>query len=105
MTLLDFAAPARGTPAQRFERWLEANGRIYDLFREYARQVRAAGHRRFSADAIVHRIRWHMMVETTPTPGDDGYKLNNDFTPYLARKLMLDDESFRGFFELRKIQG
>jgi hypothetical protein len=102
-SLLDLV-PERATPAERFPAWLADNRHIYNLFCRYAREVRDAGHRKFSADAIVHRIRWHLSVETKPLPGDPEFKLNNDYCAHLARTLVADDPTFADFFEFRKVK-
>lgn len=100
MTLLDLLT---ATPAERFAVWIEANGNVYDLFRAFALEVRNAGYTRFSADAICHRIRWHLTIETRPLPGDV-FKFNDHTTAYLARKLIAEDASFATFFETRSIR-
>lgn len=101
VTLLDLL-PARLTPAARFKIWIEANRHVYDLFKTFAAEVRDAGHTRYSARAILHRIRWHFDVITRPPAGDE-FKINDHVTPYLARMLIEEDASFRDFFELRKV--
>ena len=47
-----------------------------DLFEQLALQVRARGIEHFSADAILHRIRWEFHVER----GDSEYKVNNNYS-------------------------
>lgn len=72
---------------------------MFDLFIRFAREVKAAGHRRYSAEAIVQRIRWHTQIETK---GDD-FKLNNWYRALYARMLMEQlPLEFDGFFETRE---
>lgn len=89
--------PGMRTPAERWRRFHALNPRVYALFAQFAGEARAAGLTRFSADAILHRIRWFVAVETR----GDTFKLNNDWAAYYARQLIADDPSFGTFFELR----
>ncbi len=88
-----------------FEAFHAENPHIFTLFCRYAEQARDAGHRRYSADALLHRLRWHLSVEIVATQGDGGFKLNDHFTSRYARKLMQEDARFAGFFELRTLKG
>jgi hypothetical protein len=81
----------------RFQRYHRANPHVYDLFRRFAREAMAAGRVRYSADAILHRIRWFVQVETA---GE--FKANNDAAAFYARMLIAEDAAFSGFFQLRK---
>lgn len=73
-----------------------------DLFRTFlalALKARASGARRWSADAILHVMRWERLMRG----GDSSpYRLNNNYTAALARLAMLTDSRLEGFFELRK---
>lgn len=84
----------------RFQRWLKfhrENPQVWELFRGFAVEARAA-RERFSARMIVHRIRWYTAVETT----DEDYKINDHVSPYYARLLAwTEPEMFGSFFELR----
>lgn len=53
---------------------------------------------RYSADAILHRIRWLTNIETS----DAKFRVNDHWSAFYARMLLKDDPSFTGFFELRK---
>lgn len=97
-----FDAPGRSIQ-DRFEHWLEANPHVFELFKQFARQARAAGRRRYSADAILHRIRWHVNVEMAPVDGEE-WKCNDHYSSRLARKLIEQDASFANFFELRELR-
>lgn len=54
--------------------------------------------RRYSADAILHRIRWHFVVER----GNRAFKCNNNWTATLARWWLDRHPEFEGFFETRE---
>lgn len=73
---------------------------ICDLFEQLALQVRARGIEHFSADALLHRIRWEFHVER----GDSEYKVNNNYSAPLARWLIKKRPEFSSFFSLRKSQ-
>ena len=38
---------------EQFEKWHADNPHVYSLFKDFARQVRSAGHDHYSADAIL----------------------------------------------------
>lgn len=85
------------TIAERFAIFLREQPEVYPKFCELARAARAAGFKRYSARTIAERIRWHFQVEA----GAEGFKLNDHYTPPMARLLERDDPSFVGFFEDR----
>lgn len=70
---------------------------VIALFEGYALKLRAAGFEKYSARAVLHRIRWHYHVER----GDKQFKCNNNWTPRLARWLMRRHPTMNGFFEIR----
>jgi len=94
--------PPPGTRAEQiYKQWVtfhRANPRVYELFEYYTFQTIQAGHKRYSADAVVHRIRWHVNIETRPV---DEFKINNNFVSYYARLFMRKNRQYSGFFETR----
>lgn len=72
---------------------------VVTLFKQFAFQVIHQGYERYSADAILHRIRWHMNIER----GDREFKCNNNWTAVLSRWFMRE-YSRPGFFQVRKSQ-
>lgn len=70
---------------------------VAGLFEEYALRLFRTGFERYSARAILHRIRWHFHVDK----GDRGFKCNNNWTPKLARWAMSKHPQLYNFFELR----
>ncbi|MGY3278164.1 hypothetical protein [Bradyrhizobium sp. S3.7.6] len=70
---------------------------VAELFEELAIKVAAAGYDRYSSDAILHRIRWHMKIER----GDREFKCNDHWTAPLARWFLARHPNMAGFFELR----
>lgn len=85
-----FAALFKGEPGSdglrhHFLQWKKfhfANPRIWSLYQIFAYQALDAGHSRYSSDAILHRIRWHVTVETRDA---SGFKINNNNSAYYSR--------------------
>ena len=84
-----------------FLRFHAAHPEVFSKFREYAEELYQRGHRRYSADMILGRIRWHFQIEK----GDRDWKVNDHFTSRYARLLMSTYGKFAGFFELRRLRG
>ena len=71
---------------------------VYRLFDQLSLKVIARGYSHFSADAILHQIRWTKQVEY----GDRDFKCNNNWTAKLARWFMKEHPEHKGFFRTRK---
>lgn len=71
---------------------------VCDKFVALAREVKATGLKRYSADAILHRIRWHFVIEQRRGK----FKLNNNWTAPLARWAMAHHPDLEGLFETRR---
>ena len=56
-----------------------------------------AGHQHYSADAILHRIRWEFQI----VRGMRKFKANNNWTAPLARWFLNRHPEMPGFFSLR----
>lgn len=102
--LFEYAAGRRRPQSnleRDFEEFHRAKPGVYRLFDRFTREVIVAGFRRYSADAIMHRVRWHTHIET----GDVEFKLNNNYVAYYARLWMRDNPRYAGFFETRRVKG
>ena len=84
---------------QAFEDFDQANPHIWELFMKFAYEI-FHHHSHFSADAVLHRIRWEVATTTTEYEAG-GYKINNNYSAFYARKLMDADPAFAGFFRTR----
>lgn len=84
-----------------FEEFHAANPRVFELFEKFAFEVIGAGHRHYSADAILHRIRWHVAVETK---SGDGFKINDHHSAYYARLFEARHPERSGFFRTRRVR-
>lgn len=71
---------------------------VYQQFEKLVFDVMDRGFNRYSADALLHRIRWHQQVER----GNRDYKCNNNWTPTLSRFFMEKYPQHSGFFETRR---
>jgi hypothetical protein len=70
---------------------------VPEVRRLRARSDQARVHR-YSADGILHRVRWHWQVER----GDRGFKVNNNWSAPLARWLVQRNPDAAAFFEMRE---
>ena len=80
--------------------WSEVKLRNPGLLPELARlakELQSYGHQRYSMDGLFHILRW----ETRTSTGDCGLKVNNSYTAFAARDIMLAYPELAGFFELR----
>lgn len=71
---------------------------VYDLFDRLTLEIIKRGWTRYSADAVLHRIRWYHHVEK----GNREFKCNNNWTAVLARWWLKKHPDHPGFFELRE---
>lgn len=95
-TLFDIDAIQRD-----FDQFHADHPEVFSKFHEYAEELWQRGYRRYSADAILHRIRWHFHIER----GNRDWKLNDHFTSRYARLLASTYGKFAGFFEMRRLRG
>ena len=85
----------------RFEDYDQRHPEVWDLFVRFATEAHDAGRARYSARAIVHRIRWECSVQLHD---GDAFRINDHFASHYARKLIDSDPvRFGSFFELRTI--
>jgi hypothetical protein len=80
-----------------FNKFHAENPDVFRLFVRFTREAIAAGHKRYSAHAILHRIRWHTSVETR----GDAFKINDHFAPMYSRLFMREFPQHDGVFETR----
>jgi hypothetical protein len=71
---------------------------VCKLFEEFALNLISTGWTRYSADALLHRIRWHHHVERA----NRAFKCNDHHTAPLARWFLARHPEHKGFFELRE---
>ena len=71
---------------------------VLALYERLALEIAAKGWKRYSSDAILHRIRWHYHIER----GMREFKCNDHWTAVLSRWFLARHPEMEGFFELRR---
>jgi len=79
-----------------FEKYHNENPLIWEKFKELSFEAKAKGFKNYSANGIFELIRWHTKFERK-----DPYKLNNNYRPDYARKMMDEFPEFKDFFRIR----
>jgi len=77
-----------------------ANPAVRALFEQFAFDRIARGLPHYSADALMHRIRWH----TEEAHGVGAYKINNNLSSYFARKFHAAHPEHANFFQTRRLK-
>lgn len=86
------------TMKDSFEKFDSENPRIWELFKQFAKQALSAGKSKLSVSLIVERIRWEVTVVTT----GDVFKINNNHRAFYARKFHDRYPEYGDVFETRK---
>lgn len=73
---------------------------VQEVYERLALQVIAAGYKRYSSDAILHRVRWHYQIEQ----GQRDFKCNDHWTAWLSRWFMQRHPEYDRFFETRVLR-
>jgi hypothetical protein len=87
------------------ESWWEfkaANPKVWDLFVGFAQELVEKG-RRFGVKLLAERVRWE--IRTTWAPDDQGFKINNNWTAYIARDLLDVIPRAKDLIETRAVHG
>lgn len=89
---------------KRYDDWRQtAHGRaVYDAALSMATRLNLRGRKHYSIRAIIYVIRYN--YDLNPSRDNDGFKINNVFTPYLARELMATGKLPDRFFETREVK-
>lgn len=85
----------------RYLEWRQtANGEeVFAEAWQIAQTMARRGFKHYSMQMIVYVIRHHRHLKTGP---DDGWKVNNNYTSYLARDVMRSADLPDRFFETRE---
>lgn len=88
---------------RRFMSFHEENPEVWEAFVRHTFQLIDVGATRYSADAVVHRIRWERDLRNQFLAFPVGKsKINNDYVAHYARMFMDTFPQHSGFFRLRK---
>ena len=83
-----------------FKKYHEENPHIWEAFKKYSLIAKnKRGFQNYSANGIFEIIRWH-----TDIASRDEYKVNNNFRPDYARKMMKEFPEFEKFFRIRELK-
>lgn len=85
----------------RFARWIGHYPDVLDLFVQFARELIRSGRSRYSAKAIVERIRWH--YATSAHGSDEEFALNNSYTSRLVRLAIVAAPDIASLFQFRSL--
>ena len=93
-------------PLTRYERMREdfhafhqQHPEVYRLFARFVAELLERGFTNYSADAVIHRVRWHTQVEARD---GEGFKINDHFVAFYARLWMREHPEHEGFFRIRE---
>jgi hypothetical protein len=83
-----------------FKKYDEENPKIWEAFKKYSFLAKNERHfKNYSANGIFEIIRWHTELNSR-----NNYKVNNNFRPDYARKMMEEFPEFKGFFRVRELK-
>jgi len=83
----------------RFHKFDRENPKVWNAFQRYAFKAIKLGQSHYSADAILHLIRWNQLIRVRTS---EAVKINNDYASWYARKFHDYYPQHSDFFETRK---
>ena len=86
---------------QRFKQFWKDNPQVYDRLRDLALELRRKGLKKYSIKGLFEVLRWETALKTK----GERFKLNDHFTAWYARALMLNEPKLRDFFNTRAVKG
>ena len=81
-----------------FVTWLPENEHVWKAFVHETNKIIAVGFKHYSARTIIHVLRHHSAIQEK----NSGWKINNNFSPYLARLFALVYPAFSGIFQYKQ---
>ena len=82
---------------KNFDNFISANPQVWDLFIRFTLERISKGFKHYGAREVLQRIRW----EVDSLEKGSGYKLNNNYSPWLARKFHAEYPQHKDFFRMR----
>ena len=82
--------------AVKFVEYHIENPGIWEAFKTKTLETIEKGFQHYGAKGIFEIIRWQ-----TGTSGNDGFKVNNNYTPFYARLFEMEFPKHKGFFQKR----
>lgn len=83
--------------SDEFLRWIPENAHIWMAFEQETFKIIAKGYKHYSARTIIHVLRHHSAL----AEHGDGWKINNNISPYLARLFAILNPAYANLFEYR----
>ena len=71
---------------------------VFSLFRDICVRLYKRGVRHYGARCVMEVVRYESTIRSEGQP----WKINNNFIPFYARLLMMQDQRFAQFFEIRE---
>jgi hypothetical protein len=90
--------PETGNLRRNAERWIEEHPEVMALFERFALEL-AQKCRPFGMKLIAERVRWEIYFQYG---ADDRWKINNNYTAYIARRLANRHPSLRIWLRFRQ---
>lgn len=84
------------------KRWLEDNPQVLDLYERFALELLEKG-KPFGMMLLTQRVRWE--VHMNWNPDEDGFKVNNNHTPYISRILIAKHPALANLVRTRRVLG
>ncbi|WP_323028437.1 hypothetical protein [Gelidibacter japonicus] len=81
-----------------FQQYDKDHPEVYQLFKEVTFEAIKKGFKYFSARGLFQVMRFNRGGKIK----DDGFKLNNNYTPYYVRKFKKEFPQYDAFFECRR---
>lgn len=91
---------ARRTIDDDFHAYDSAHPQVFEMFKRFAYEARAAGMERFGGKAIWERLRWFCAIEK----GGETPRLNNNYVSRYVRKLCEECPDLASLFETRELK-
>ena len=93
------------TNIDRYVEWLNTpeGDVIYKACLAKVKELVVAGWTKYGINSVVEAVRWDHSIKVGPK---DKFKVNNNFSPLLARTILAYNEDVpKGFFQLKKTAG
>jgi hypothetical protein len=84
---------------EQCQQFHEENPKVWTLFEQFTYDRIKKGCEHYSARGVFHRIRWETVEAKT---GESAFKLNDNHTPFYARRFMKLHPEHDGFFRTRR---
>lgn len=91
----------RDQMAAKAREFHEKHPRVWQLFCKFALQMAAVGFKNYSADAVMHRVRWES-DQGRDFENEGGFKISNNHVAFYSRWFMAAYPEHDGFFRTCK---